>query len=82
MNKETLARTKEIEQQIDIYNKIHFVMNFPYTKFKLFKKHIYIGHAGYNAKMEVILSDPELAKLIADYCKDKISKLNTELERM
>lgn len=82
MNKEILARAKEIEKQIETYNKINVAMSFPYTKFKLFKRHTYIGYAGYNAKMEIILSDPELAKIIADYCKDKISKLNIELERM
>lgn len=82
MNTETLARAKELEQQIDTYNKIAFAMTFPYTKFKLFKKQAYIGYAGYNAHPEIAVSDPELAKLIADYCRDKLKKLNTELEEM
>lgn len=81
MKKEALERAKEIEQQIEHYGKIAYTMSFPWQKFKLFRRHTYIGSAG-SYGTEINLADPELAKLIEDYCRDKIKKLNKELEEL
>lgn len=82
MKKEALERAKEIEHQIEQYNEIVHAVTFPWQKFKLWGKQAYIGAAGYNHNTETILSDQELAKLIEDYCREKIRELNKELEEL
>ncbi len=82
MKKDTLVRANEIEQLIDKYQKVSYITTFPYTKFRLFKRRPYISSGGYDSNMEISLSDPELAKLIAGYCRDKVKKLQAEFEEM
>lgn len=83
MKKEALEKAKELEAQISVYKNIAYAVSFPWQKFKLWKKHTYIGAAGYsNDNTEVNLDDKELAKLIEDYCREKIKKLNKELEEL
>jgi hypothetical protein len=82
MKKEALERAKEIEQQIGTYDKIAYAVSFPWQKFKLFGRQAYVGSAGYNTNIEITLSDPELAKLIEDYCRAKVKKLKQELEEL
>jgi hypothetical protein len=82
MKKETLDKARKIEHQIEQYNEIVHAMTFPWQRFKLWRKRSYIGAAGYNNNTEVTLADPELAKLIEDYCREKIKKLNKELEEL
>lgn len=81
MKKETLDKARELEQQIGTYKKIAFAMSFPWQKFKLFRRQAYIGSAG-NYGTEINLADPELAELIENYCREKIKKLNKELEEL
>ena len=82
MKKETLDRAKELEEQIGKYEVIAYITSYPYQKFKLFCRQAYLGAASYNSNAEVTLADKELAKLIEDYCRDKIKKLNKELEEI
>lgn len=82
MKKETLDRARELEKQIGTYNEIAYAVSFPWQRFKLWGKRAYIGAAGYNNNTEALISDPELAKLIKDYCSEKIKKLNKELEEL
>ncbi len=81
MKKETLDKARTLEHQIGTYETIAFAVSFPWQKFKLFRRHAYIGSAG-NYGTEINLADPELAKLIEDYCREKIKKLNKELEEL
>lgn len=82
MKKETLDKARKLEAQISVYKEIAYAVSFPWQKFKLWRKRAYIGAAGYNNNTEVNLDDKELAKLIADYCREKIEKLNKELEEL
>ncbi len=82
MKKETLNRAKELEDQIGKYEVIAYITSYPYQRFKLFRRQAYLGAASYNNNTEVTLADKELAKLIEDYCSDKIKKLSKELEEM
>jgi len=81
MKKETLDRANELEEQIGKYEVIAYIMSFPYKKFRLFKKKVYIGNGGYNST-DATITDPELAKLIEDYCKNKIKQLRAEMEAL
>ncbi len=82
MKKETLDKAKELEKQIGYYDKIAFAMSFPYQKFKLFRRHAYIGAANYNHEIEVTLKDKQLAEIIELYCKTKKLDLQKELEEL
>lgn len=82
MKKEILDKARELEQQIGTYKNIAYAVSFPWQRFRLFRKQAYIGAAGYNNNIEITLADPELAKLIEDYCSEKIKKLSKELEEL
>lgn len=82
MKKEVLERAKEIEQQVKYYNEIAYAMTYPWQRFKLNGKHAYIGATKHPYNIEISLNDHELAKLIEDYCRDRIKKLNKELEEL
>ena len=82
MKKEALEKAKELEAQISVYKNIAYAVSFPWQKFKFWNKRAYIGAAGYNHNTEVNLNDKELAKLIEDYCREKIKKLNEEFEEL
>ena len=81
MKQETLDRAKELEEQIGKYEVVAYVTSFPYQKFRLFKKKAYMGNGGYNST-DVTIDDPELAKLIESYCRDKIKSLRAEMEAL
>ena len=80
MNKETLKRAKEIEQQIEQYDQIIHAMTIPWQKFKLVGKRAYIGAVTRPYDIEVILSDKQLAEVIELYCKAKRLDLQKEFE--
>lgn len=81
MKKETLDRAKALEEQIGKYEVIAYITSFPYQKFRLFKKKTYIGNGGYNST-DALITDPELATLIENYCRDKIKLLRAEIEAL
>lgn len=81
MKKETLDRANALEEQIGKYEVVAYIMSFPYQKFRLFKKKAYIGNGGYNST-DAAIADPELAKLIENYCKDKIKSLRAEMDAL
>ena len=82
MKKETLARAKDLEQQIEYYDKIAYAMSFPYHKFKLFGSQVFIGAANYNQNLEITLNDKQLAEIIELYCRTKKLDLQKELEEL
>ncbi len=82
MKKETLDRAKELEDQIGDYELISYIMSYPYQRYKLFRKKPCIQHANYNTSTGIVITDPDLAKLIEDYCKEKVKNLKQELEEL
>jgi hypothetical protein len=82
MKKEALERAKEIEQQIEDYNEIIHAMTFPYQKFKLIGKHLFIGARKYPQDIEVAMNDKQLAEIIELYCRTKKLDLQKELEAL
>lgn len=80
MKKETLDRANALEAQIDTYKVIAHIMNYPYQKFKLFKKKVYVSNGAENSSKAI--TDPELAKLIENYCRDKIKSLREEIDAL
>jgi hypothetical protein len=80
MKKETLDKARELEHQIEYYDKIAYAMSFPWQKFKLFGRQAYIGAAGYNQNLEITLNDKQLAEIIELYCRTKKLDLQKELE--
>lgn len=80
MKKETLDKANELEAKIGYYDKIAFICTFPYQRFKLFKKKAYICKS--DEMSNVLITDDELAKLIADYCDKKRAELRAELESL
>ena len=81
MTKETLDKANELEAQIGKYEVIAYITSFPYQKFRLFKRKAYVGNGGYNST-DMSIADPDLAKLIEDYCKSKIKQLRAEMEAL
>lgn len=81
MKKETLDRANALEEQIGKYEVIAYIMSFPYQKFRLFKKKAYMGSGGYNST-DALITDPELAQLIENYCRDKIKSLRAEMDAL
>lgn len=82
MKKETLDRARELEKQIEYYDKIAYAMAYPYQKFKLIGKRTYIGASKLPHDIEVLLSDKQLAEIIELYCKTKKLDLQKELEEL
>jgi len=80
MKKETIDKANELEAQIGRYDKIAFICSFPYQRFRLFKKKAYICKS--DETSNILITDEELAKLIADYCDKKRSELRAELEAL
>ena len=80
MKRETLDKARELEHQIETYNKIAFAMTFPWQKYRLWNKRIYLSGGNYGT--EINLNDRELAKLIEDYCRAKVKKLTQEMEEL
>lgn len=81
MKKETLDRANALEEQIGKYEVIAYITSFPYQKFRLFKRKTYISNGGYNGT-DAMITDPELAKLIEAYCRDKIKSLRAEMDAL
>ena len=80
MKKETLDRANELEEQIGKYEAIARIMRYPYQTFRLFKKRVYISKGG--GSDSVCIEDSELAKLVEEYCRDKIESLKVEIEAL
>ena len=80
MKKETIDKANELEAKIGYYDKIAFICSFPYQRFKLFKKKAYICKS--DEMSNILITDEELAKLIADYCYKKKAELRAELEAL
>jgi hypothetical protein len=56
-------------------------MSYPYQRYKLFKKKPCIQHEG-STSTGIVITDRELAKLIEDYCREKVKTLKQELEEL
>ncbi len=82
MKKEVLERAKELEDQIGEYDLIAHAMSYPYQKFGCRGKHAWLGASSYPHSTEITLTDRELAKLIEDYCREKVKTLKQELEEL
>lgn len=80
MKKETIDKANELEAKIGYYDKIAYICTFPYQRFKLFKKKAYICKS--DEMSNILITDEELAKLIADYCDKKREELKAELEAL
>lgn len=80
MKKETIDKANELEAKIGYYDKIKFICSFPYQRFKLFRKKAYICKS--DEMSNILITDEELAKLIADYCDKKRAELRAELEAL
>lgn len=80
MKKETIDKANELEAQIGYYGKIALICNYPYQRFKLFRKKAYICKS--DEMSNVLITDKELAKLIADYCDKKREELRAELDAL
>ena len=80
MKKETIDKANELEAKIGHYDRIAFICSFPYQRFKLFRKKAYIGKS--DERYNTLITDKELAKLIADYCDKKRAELRAELEAL
>lgn len=80
MKKETIDKANELEAKIGYYDKIAYICTFPYQSFKLFKKKAYICRS--DEMSNILITDEELAKLIADYCDKKREELRAELEAL
>lgn len=81
MKKETLERAKELEDQIGDYELISYIMSYAYQRYTLFKKKPCIQHKG-GTSTGIVITDRELAKLIENYCKEKVKALKQELEEL
>jgi hypothetical protein len=81
MKKETLERANELENQIEHYELLSYIMSYPYQRYRLFKKKPRVNHAR-STSVDIVISDKELTKLIEDYCRNKIKILRQELEEM
>lgn len=81
MNKEVLAKAKELEEQIGDYELISYIMSYPYQRYKLFKKKPCIQHEG-GTSTGIVITDPELTELIREYCDQKVKDLKQELEAL
>ena len=57
------------------------IMSYPYQRYKLFKKKPCIQHVG-GTSTGIVITDRELAKLIEDYCREKVKTLKQELEEL
>lgn len=82
MNKEVLNKAKVLEEQIGNYELISFIMSYPYKSFNLFRRKPRIQAASYNTGTNVTITDPELTKLISEYCDQKVKDLKQELEAL
>ncbi len=82
MKKETLDRAKELEDQIGDYQLISYIMSYPYQRYRLFRKKPCIQKADYNTSTGIVITDLELAKLIDNYCREKVKTLKQELEEL
>lgn len=82
MNKEILNKAKELEEQIGNYELLSFIMSYPYKSFNLFRKKPRIQVAGYNTGTNITINDPELTKLIREYCDQKVKDLKQDLEAL
>lgn len=80
MKKETIDKANELEAKIGYYDKIAFICTFPYQRFRLFRKKAYICKS--DEMSNILITDTELAKLIADYCDKKRAELKAELEAL
>lgn len=80
MKKETIDKANELEAKIGYYDKIAFICTFPYQRFKLFRKKAYICKS--DEMSNILITDKELAELIADYCDKKRTELRAELEAL
>ena len=80
MKKETIEKANELEAKIGYYGKIAYICTFPYQRFKLFRKKAYICKS--DEMSNILITDEELAKLIADYCDKKRAELRAELEAL
>lgn len=80
MKKETLDQANALEEQIGTYELIAHIMSYPYQRFRLFKKKAYLSSSGGGDSMSI--EDPELAKLVENYCRDKIKLLRAEMEAL
>jgi hypothetical protein len=81
MKKETLERANELREQIGDYELIAYAMSYPYQRYRLFRKKPCVNHAS-SISTGIIITDKELAKLVEDYCRDKVKKLRQELEEL
>lgn len=81
MNKEVLDKAKELEEQIGDYELISYIMSYPYQRYKLFKKKPCIQHEG-GTSTGIVITDRELAKLIREYCDQRVKDLKQELEAL
>lgn len=82
MKKETLDRANALEEQIGKYDLIAHAMSYPYQKFGWRGKRTWLGASSYPHSTEITLDDRELAKLIEDYCRNKIKSLKAEMEAL
>ena len=80
MKKETIDKANELEAKIRSYNKIASICRFPYIRFRLFKKKAYICKS--DETTIISINDEELAKLIENYCREKIKALQQEIEEL
>lgn len=80
MKKETIDKANELEAKIGYYDRIASICSFPYIRFKLFRKKAYICKSDEMAN--ILINDEELAKLIENYCREKIRALQQEIEEL
>jgi hypothetical protein len=79
---EILDKANDLEEQIGKYDLIAHAMSYPYQKFGWRGKRTWLGACSYPHSTEIALDDRELAKLIENYCRDKIKSLRAEMEAL
>lgn len=79
MTHEAYVKADDIYKKIENFRKLRQIASEPYKKLGLLKKFLWISN--YN-KIEVVLCDKELTKLIEEYCRKRIIELQKELNKL
>lgn len=73
-------RAKEIEKQIETLEKLIKITSTSYNKFFLIKRFLFLS--SWDQSDVVKIEDAELRDIIRQYCRERITALNAELESL
>lgn len=76
MTNETYNKAKEIQEQIDRFETLHYIANKPFKRY--YTKTIVFGITTYD-NHETCLCDEGLTEVIRDYCNKRLQELRDEL---